>query len=176
MPRCLGPVELPVVRIRGVMKPGDHLSADALHYLAGYVAFKLKRQHPDLGQVYSQISSVPVTCRMWLSCLSRGGLRIPSDGWFRAVEQLENDFRAQHGLGLRKEKNVIASLVRTLTTKFPTVPEAAIRCFIRTRTFIRMRYLNRQKLNTKKFVTKKMKKVRPYTIVVKGATHFACSL
>src|SRR6218665_1585877 len=141
------------------VSPADHLSADALHYLAGYVAFKLKRQHPDLGQVSSQISSAPVTCRMWLPCLSRGGLRIPSDDWFRAVEQLENDFRAYHGSGLRKEKNVIASLVRELTTKFPTVPEAAMRCFIRTRTFIRMRYLNRQKLNTKKFVTKKMKKV-----------------
>ena len=33
------------------VSPADHLSADALHYLAGYVAFKLKHQHPDLGQV-----------------------------------------------------------------------------------------------------------------------------
>src|SRR6218665_2294888 len=89
------------------VSPADHLSVDALHYLAGYVAFKLKRQHPDLGQVSSQISSVPVTCRMWLPCLSRGGLRIPSDGWFRAVEQLENDFRAHHGSGLRKEKMLL---------------------------------------------------------------------
>src|SRR6218665_829819 len=97
----------PYLTYCNVVWAGDHLSADALHYLAGYVAFKLKRQHPDLGQVYSQISSVPVTCRMWLPCLSRGGLRIPSDGWFRAVEQLENDFRAQHGLGLRREKMLL---------------------------------------------------------------------
>jgi len=109
---------------------GDHLSADALHYLSGYVAFKLKRQHPDLGQVSSQISSAPITCRMWLPCLSHGGLRIPSDDWFRVVQQLEIDFRA---------KNVIASLVKMLASKFPTAPESAISCFIRTCTFIRMR-------------------------------------
>jgi len=137
----------------------DHLSGDALQYLAeGFSAFELKRQHPDLGQVglSSQIFSVAVTCRMWLPCLSRGGLRIRSDGWSRAVEQLENDFRAHHGSGLWKEKNVIAVLVKALTNKFPAVPEAAIRCFIRT--FIRMRYLNRQNVNTRRFVTKRLRK------------------
>jgi len=58
----------------------------------------------------------------------------------------------------QKEKSVVAALLKALATKFPAVHEAVIRSFIKTRTFICIHLLNRQKLS-KRFVMKKMKKV-----------------
>lgn len=45
------------------LPPMDSLSTDALHYVAGYVAYKMNRQHPDLGLISSQMTSPPVNCR-----------------------------------------------------------------------------------------------------------------
>lgn len=136
---------------------GDRLPTDALQYLAGYVAFKLKRQHPELGSVSSQVCPAPSSAA-WIHILSRGGLRQPTDLWFRQVQNLEEEFQQFHGSDLRKERHVVQNLVNILTTRYPNVPEVAIACFVKTRTMIRLRQVNRKRMNTKHFVNKKNEK------------------
>ena len=138
---------------------GDNLSDDALNYVAGYVAFKLRREHRDLGFVCGSVSMSAGVNNSWLQQLSRGGLRQPSESWLQTARCLERDFRSYHGSSLRNERQVVSRLVTAMAIKHPLTPVAAIRCFVRTRTFIRMRYLNRKTMNTKRFVTKKIKKV-----------------
>ena len=137
----------------------DELTTEALKYVAGYVAFKVRREHPELGTPTGQTDQEPTVCSRWIQTLSRGGLRQPSLVWFQTVQSLEREFRSYHGTGLRKEPGVIKTLVMTLVNKYSSAPASAVKCFIKTRTFIRMRQLNKKAASTKRFVAKKMKKV-----------------
>ena len=99
----------------------------------------------------------------WLQTLSYGGLRQPSEYWFNGAQKMENEFRAYHETGLRKHRHVIKSFANRVSKHNKDVPQAAILLFFRTRTFIRLHYLNRQSAaaaaNKKRFTAKKMKKV-----------------
>jgi hypothetical protein len=112
------------------------VTAEALKYVAGYVAFKLKGQYPDLGVVSSKVINEQTVCSSsWINALSRGGLRQPSAAWFQSIQNLEKEFNRHHGTDLSKESGVIKKLVDKLAVS-PSVPQTAIACFIKTRTFI----------------------------------------
>ena len=143
-------------------RASDIMSTEALKYVAGYVAFKFRFKYPELGVVSSQLNlqvDQPLTiCSPWIQCLSRGGLRQPSVIWFQTIQELEREFGKRHGLGLDKQPGIIKRLTVDVLN-LVSAPEPAVACFIKTRTFIRMRHINRQAISTKKFVAKKMKKV-----------------
>ena len=114
----------------------DELTTEALKYVAGYVAFKVRRDHPELSTPTGQTNQEPTVCSRWIQTLSRGGLRQPSLVWFQTVQSLEREFRSYHGTGLRKEPGVIKTVVMTLVNKY--LSASAVKCFIKTRTFIRI--------------------------------------
>ena len=68
----------------------------------------------------------------------------PSPKWLRDAAILEQEFLAHHGNEIRRGKNVISNLTSDLQEKYPEMSKEAILCFIRTRTFIRMKHLNRE--------------------------------
>ena len=140
----------------------DHLSSEGLKYVAGYVAAKLNRRFPQLGDITSKVNPGSTIVSPWIQALSRGGLRQPSVDWYQTVQSLETEFQHYHGDGkrIRHDHGVIKRLVYKLSANHPLVPKEAITLFIKARTFIRMRYINRQSDSSKKrFVAKKMKKV-----------------
>ena len=75
---------------------------------------------------------------------------MPSEDWFSQVKQLEHDFKTFHGTGFRQGAGALLGFTKTLSVKYPTVPSSAIRCFITTRTFIRIKEQNRLQYAAKK--------------------------
>lgn len=80
----------------------------------------------------------------WIESLSRGGLTVPSQSLIVMVNSAEKIFNSYHGSGLNKEPGVIQAFFTQLTTKFPNISKKVLKKLARTRTFIRLRYLNRK--------------------------------
>ena len=134
------------------------LATEALKYIAGYVAFKLRHPEPQLGTISSRVLPDSEPCSSWIQTLTCGGLRQPTHSWFETVQLLESEFRKFHGSGLRKDSGIIRKLTATLSQTISDAPKLAIACFVKTRTFIRLRQINRKSASTKRFVAKKKRK------------------
>jgi hypothetical protein len=84
----------------------------------------------------------------WIDLLSRGGLTEPSDFWLNRAIEMETDFELYHGNNsLKKGPGVMKNLVEELKIKYTDVPEQVLFTFVRIRTFIRLKYLDRKELN-----------------------------
>ena len=72
----------------------DKMTVYALRYIAGWVAFKFRKEHRNLGSVVTSSSmsatAVAASGSSWLQSVSRGGLREPSAEWFSAVLSMES--------------------------------------------------------------------------------------
>lgn len=78
---------------------------------------------------------------------------------------MENEFQMFHGDTLDKSEFVFTRLKNCIKCKYPDIDDFVILCFVRTRTFIRLKSLNRRQQLSKhsrgenrKF-SKKMKKI-----------------
>ncbi len=121
---------------------------EGLAYVAGFIAAKLRKEFPELGKKTCDISPFQQTNHPWLTALSRGGLTQPSTEFFDQIKQFEKVFQLFHGSDISRESNVIKNFRKVLLKEFPTLhPKIAIK-YSRTRTFIRMKYLN-HKLHSK---------------------------
>jgi hypothetical protein len=128
------------------------LTKEALSYIAGYIAFKLKNEHPDLGTKTSESEvwsdhdycSKLDTSFMWISKLSQGGLMKPSQDFLSLIRSFEEEFERFHSGKLAKRKKVISSFIQLLHQKYPETPLPIIKKFARTRSFIRMKELNKK--------------------------------
>jgi len=86
----------------------------------------------------------------WTNHLSRGSLKIPSNNLFKAVLQLERDFKTFHGDTLSKKPQVFKNLYKLIAPKIQhlNIPDEVILCLIRTRTYIRLNNLNNEQSST----------------------------
>ena len=124
-------------------KRKSKMEGEPLRYLAGYIAYRLKRSHPNLGNIVGP-NFAPQTAPDWISMLSKGGLTAPSDSLMSVMVQLENGFEQFYGpTGLHACNNVVrklqAHLLNLVDCKKTEVPEQAIELYSRLRTFIRTR-------------------------------------
>jgi hypothetical protein len=118
------------------------LNVEALRYLAGYVAAKLRTQHPELGQ--RTALQVHTNASSWIQRLSKGGLVVPSEIFFDSVAELERSFVEFHGAsGMHTCVNAISKYIAfaKASVNCVNVPAAAIELFSRTHLFIRMRHV-----------------------------------
>lgn len=117
---------------------------EAISYIAGYVAYKVREEDPTLG---TMTKDLPPNLQndSWIEMLSYAGLTVPTDSWKNTVNDFEKVFESLHGKEdlYNKEKGVIKELKRRLSDKFPNVCPKAIHVYSRIRTFIRIRQLNR---------------------------------
>jgi len=82
----------------------------------------------------------------WTQLKSRGGLTVPSYDWFCLCEKMDKIFVEYHNLGAFKI-NQSPGAMRGLTAKmkeiFPHVPLPAISKFVKVRTYIRIKHVNK---------------------------------
>ena len=117
-------------------------SGQALSFISGFLAHKFKFDFPDLGIKTSEIPWFEPTRFPWLAALSRGGLRQPSDSFFKLIQDYEKVFESVHGDKISLKPNVTKELHKKLMAQFPESESAVALKYSRTRTHIRLRYLN----------------------------------
>lgn len=153
---------------------GDLLSAfemketiheEALKFVAGYVAHRFRGKY-QLGVESKEIQIINTNCANWLSFISRGNLLYPNESMLKAAQVMEEEFNKMHGTTLASEKYIFKKLAeraqsRLIVQGLQTVPPfEVLLCLSRTRTYIRLRDLNRRISfkNCKKRLEKKMSK------------------
>lgn len=114
--------------------------SEALNYIAGYIAHKVKEKDSSLGQKTKNLGDETNT---WVGILSYGGLTEPSEEWKKTIQMFEVEFKTMHGNSIDKEEQVIQRFKTLLETKFSNVCSEAIKLYARVRTFVRLRSLNR---------------------------------
>lgn len=73
---------------------------EALSYVAGYVAFRVRNLDPSLGKMSREYSEdVDKSGNSWIHSLSNGKLTVPSDEWKNTVNYFEVEFKSIHGGG-----------------------------------------------------------------------------
>ena len=82
------------------------------------------------------------TTSPWINALSKGGLVVPSEDFVSKVYHLEKIFQSVHGSEVLSECNVIKKLANLYIRAVPSVPSEVLKKFAKTRTFIRLKYLN----------------------------------
>ncbi|CAL1263963.1 unnamed protein product [Larinioides sclopetarius] len=101
-------------------------SAEGLKYLAGYIAHKCKKYDRSLAIPSGQILAINSKEKTWIEVLSRGGLLISTDEWFKQIKKFEETFIEMHD---EKPKNTIgktfdSSKKKKKTPDNSTIPES----------------------------------------------------
>jgi len=131
----------------------DVICRNGLQFLAGYVAHRFRLEYPELG------STKNVDGPSWISTLNKGNLLYPSNNLLEAICYTEEVFNQFHGSGLKKSPFIIQTVLNIVKEQYSCIPDTVLSCFIRTRTFIRLKHLNKIIMNEKKSVKdKKLKK------------------
>lgn len=119
---------------------------DLIKMLAGYIAYRVKKKQLNTNYVYGHPTKDFPSQNDWLSALSRGALMRPTSEWETTVRKMETDFNTYHGEdNLSKQCKVMKTLIDILQNKYPHIDEFAIVCYVRTRTFMRMKSMNSKK-------------------------------
>lgn len=146
-------------------------SAEGFRYLAGYIARRAAKYDNTLGTPSKELLCPPQSLLSehgWIEFLSRGGLLVPSDRWMRQISEFELLFNQVNGPdSLSKEKNISKRLADLISQKYPHVAPEVVKIFLRTRIFIRVRYLN-MKLKKEKAAAAQRRKSRQWHSSVVG--------
>lgn len=122
-------------------KEDDSLSTkldhEIIEYIAGYVAYKLRVQHPQLHEPHS--SGRPDS---WINQASRGMLLHPTTEWLALCLKLEHLFREKCGEGLLK-LNSLGTLHRSIPKEI-SMPDSACKLYLRVRFYHRLKSLNEE--------------------------------
>ena len=116
---------------------------DCLINIAGFIAKKHSASSPEVGTKTTDLrndASSP-----WVMWASKGGLTVASEDFHHACCQFEASFQSFHN----KHKNsidpncdVISTMSQVLQKEFSDWPVEILQFFAKTRTFIRIKYLN----------------------------------
>ncbi len=122
---------------------------EGLSYIAGFLAYKLSDEYPDLGTKTSNSSRQQQLKFPWLAALSRGGLIQPSEEFFQQIQVLEKLFNQIHGNEITRNTDVVQSFLNcALKQNLSIHPKICLR-FAKTRVFIRLKFLNHLLLKEK---------------------------
>lgn len=97
--------------------------------------------------------------------ISTGYLTRPSNDFANVVKILESIFIQFHGSeSLSKEQGIIKSLMILVKSQIPQniIPDEVLSCAIRTRTYIRIREMNRRISSTRNNTLSKQKKFKKF--------------
>lgn len=131
----------------------ETVSSDGLSYISGWMAKKLKTKYPDLGNY---------TCKnqrngTWISELSAGGLTEPTIDFQTTIARLEDSFQKYTEGGLPRYQGLSRDLFTKLKSEATEVPDDIIELFVKRRIAMRVKFLNRTKLD-RKFLNRQKQK------------------
>ena len=123
------------------------VNEEALLYIAGYVAHRFRTQYPFLG---NPTSAIPLTNPpYWISHVSRGNLIFPSQDLSDAASIMEKVFNNFHGKYMSAENLIFTKVTTIVMNKLNdiniSIPTKVISCLVKTRTYIRLRELNKKR-------------------------------
>ncbi|CAL8129621.1 unnamed protein product [Orchesella dallaii] len=121
---------------------------DALTYLAGYLAWKLKRKCPTLKSYGQPTATLPAKeVPNWIHSLSRGGLLAPDAYILEAVKKCNAIFEASMKDFLQRS-NLHSNLITRLESEIPGLEKQIINEFVKIRIKIRIKALNNGRTNS----------------------------
>ena len=136
-----------------------------LAYIAGYLAYLFPQYNYGVkSKDFSKFADVDNS--PWISLLSRGGLMKPKEDFLKEVVKMENEFRKFHDSepgGMYKGDNVIKSLHVVLDQILPELPSEVLFKFSKTRTHIRIKYLNNARRDEQAEKRRNQKKIQHFT-------------
>ena len=148
-----------------IITPEIIINHEGLRYLTGYVAHRFRTKYPHLGNS-SPDNDVPSTSTSnldWINFISKGNLLHPTKEFLQVAEVMEATFVNFHGADIQKVPKIITTVVNEVKNNINTskFPDEVIRCLVRTRTYIRIRELNKSIIADKSEVkcTKKIKQI-----------------
>jgi hypothetical protein len=107
----------------------------------------MKCKDPSLGSREGQVvplSQMPASS-VFTDSMNRGGLTYPSEVFLREVKKMEEMFNHHHPPNnLRTGQGVIGDFLDILVQEVPNRDKATLALFARTRTYIRLRTINRR--------------------------------
>jgi len=132
------------------------IEKNALLYVAGYVAHRFRNTYNNLGV---PTKTLPAISDDWVSFKSRGNFMYPTTELEPAANIMNFEFEKFHGNFLNKEPWIFDKLIDIICTKTNNnFPRAVIACLVRTRTYIRLRKLNKEIVENN-ILKKKSKKI-----------------
>lgn len=133
----------------------ESIEQNALLYIAGYVAHRFRNRFNDLGCPTKTLPNPQ--SNYWLCFVSRGNCIYPSAKFQEATNIMEEEFKIFHGDVFNKDSYIFDKLTDIICKKTNNFPKEVIACLVRTRTYIRLRKLNRDITNNNF-----MKKIKNY--------------
>jgi hypothetical protein len=128
----------------------DNPTIQSLHYLAGYIAWKLKKKGlGTFGKYTSETITENTSPTNWIQQVSRGGLLESGDCTFNAVKTCEAEFMKLFLL-LKNEEGITLKMQTFITKAHPFLNPLLVKEFLNIRLKIRVKYLNEDAKNTKK--------------------------
>ncbi len=134
-------------------------SEEALKYIAGFIAHKKKKDHPEL--VGDGILQQPAHCP-WIDAVSYGGLTKPSQAWLDQVLEFERVFQKLHGSDISRQPMLISKFAEELAKTFPQTSPTLLMYYAKTRVHIRLKFL-KNKFKKSSLENRNKRKVKHFT-------------
>lgn len=123
------------------------LHSSSLTYIAGYVAFRFKNKYNFLHKSQTlHTTAAHIDSDDWISRISRGQLLHPTEAFLEIIKNGENIFKEFYGDNFNKSNGIItkvSSESHKKTQNILNTPMEVIKCFVRTRIYIRIRHINK---------------------------------
>ncbi|KAF0748071.1 Uncharacterized protein FWK35_00019023, partial [Aphis craccivora] len=175
--------------VQNTYVPNDEYEVENIEYIAGSIAHKFKAKFPFLASVdFNSEKDDWINCvskgkfathnivgrrhtihfltyvvNKYLLYISTGYLTRPSNDFANVMKILESIFIQFHGSeSLSKEQSIIKSLMILVKSQIPqnSIPDEVLSCAIRTRTYIRIREMNRRISSTRNNTLSKQEKFK----------------
>lgn len=119
----------------------------SLIYIWGYVAAKYRKKFPHLGDFSKNMLETSNTDYQWINTVSNGFLTCPSEILIKAGDIVEKHFLSVHGNKISFKKFIFTEVTnlayKDILAENLDVPECVIRSMVITRTYVRIKHLNK---------------------------------
>lgn len=111
-------------------------------YIAGYAASRFRNKYPFLGTPTKLLAD---SDEDWINHISKGGMISPSIELIKTAEIMNSEFEEFHGSFISKKSGIFKTIAEKVRKNKQTlvIPLEVLLCLIRTRTYIRLREINK---------------------------------